>query len=668
MKDTAADGSALPSIILGLTDKGHLRRFPFEKNLLSVAGAGAGKGATQIILNLRLGWEHNAVVIDPSGEAAEAAISWRDQGHDETAWNYEREIAVIDPYEFANVPYYRRASFNPLDLVESAADLRNLASGLITRTDTDKGHWVDSAEDVAAGLLAFILQDSELADDERHIGQLRHYIGTLSDPATKAGTIEAMKSCEGYGGLAMDIAKRLSPDNTETQNILGTLRTQTRWLNSEEVVAALSKSRFNGVPGATGKSELGPMFDFRKGRRFDLRDIKNRKLDVFLVVPGDRIQEDGIFLRLFVRAMLSIMMKKAADGDQMGERCLFILDECFAIGHLKELTFASGQMRKYGLHLWPFFQSVAQITDLYGRDGLEILSEDADALMVFGARGSEIMDYASKRLGRITEQDIWDDLSAAERAVEEDERAQVRPYVWEVFSPLDGRILTDRQKKLKAETLRSRIGNPRFTPDDLRALLSKPQDAAIAGRMLVMHGAGYEFVKPLPYFDLKNALDEAEKLRPAPPSRWLRIRPWVNIGLIALILIIPPLRDTVLGFLAAGYVWLFGWLPSYVQFFGFLALLVFGTAYLISRAVAHRIGGDDMVRRLKSWWLTKIFMLKTPMERQQEKMRGKPRRPGIIRSTVEMAFFLAFVVLALGIMGVVDLEQLGNRINLMLSQ
>ena len=66
-----------------------------ERNLLTLATSRSGKGAAQIIPNLRH-WSHNALVIDPKGEAAE--LTWQDREA------MGQQVFVLDPFETCNVP------------------------------------------------------------------------------------------------------------------------------------------------------------------------------------------------------------------------------------------------------------------------------------------------------------------------------------------------------------------------------------------------------------------------------------------------------------------------------------------------------------------------------------------------------------------------------------
>ena len=77
-----------------------------ERHAITIAGAGAGKGTSVIIPNL-LKWPHNALVIDPKGEAAEATAEAREA--------MGQAVHVLDPFGSARVPDRFQACYNPLD-------------------------------------------------------------------------------------------------------------------------------------------------------------------------------------------------------------------------------------------------------------------------------------------------------------------------------------------------------------------------------------------------------------------------------------------------------------------------------------------------------------------------------------------------------------------------
>lgn len=505
-----------------------------EKNLLTFAGSRSGKGACHIIPNL-LRWPHNALVIDPKGEAAEITAQTRlDQ--------FSGTVAAIDPFSYASkLPDDFRAAFNPLDLVATSDDLYTLAEGLISRSANEtQPHFNDAAEGAVAGLLAFILQDPTIEDADRNLGTLRHLVACLQHADLKAPTLKNMGKCHGFNGLAAQTAARLSPDNTEVQNILGTIDTQTRWLSSETIVKALS---------TTG---------FLDGRTFNLRDMKEGQMTLYLVIPPKKLASHGRFLRLFVRLMLSVMQDKTQAGDQLGQRCLFILDEFYSLGRLQEIVSASGQLPSSGVHLWPFVQSIGQLTELYGRDGLEIFTEDADALTVFGVRGVEICDYASRRIGVVKEDDIASEMSmihwgrstaagvAAPRPpqvqqaapVQPDQNGKTRPsqHIPGLLNAAGNWMEEDRYKReLEAfnqarsadaelagqeSLVRARLGTPYIPPDILRERIKKHEGETLPRQLLVFDASGHRFLRPRPWWEEDEPEDDLPSEPPTPRYNW----------------------------------------------------------------------------------------------------------------------------------------------------
>jgi type IV secretion system protein VirD4 len=408
----------------------------FERHLLTIAGSGAGKGACLIIPNL-LRWPDSVVVVDPKGEAAERTARHR-------ADTFGQAVAVLDPYGYGAGIEEFRATFNPLDLVASVDDLFMLADGLVFRTANEsQPHWPESAAGVLAGLMAYILSDPYLSDDERHLGQLRPLLRVLQDKRLRADLLADMRASARdkcgdpvFGGLAADVAARLSKDTNETASILSTVDTQTRWLASPEMSAMLS-----------AESSV------------DLRALKRGKLSLFLVLPPQRLETHGRFLRLFVRCALSVMWEKIGAA-QRGTPCLFVLDEFAALGRIDEIRTAGLQQgRSFGLHVWPFVVDWGQLVSVYGREEAATFTGSADAVAVFGVEDWATLQEVARWFG-----------------VNRDTMAT------------PGHANT--------------YGSPVMTPEELKALIGKPEGAAVARRMVAfIRGRGHpETLIPWPWF------------------------------------------------------------------------------------------------------------------------------------------------------------------------
>src|SRR5690606_21749825 len=86
--------------------------------------------------------------------------------------------------------------------------------------------------------------------------------------------------------------------------------------------------------------------------------------------------------------------------DDKKAECLFLLDEFYSLGKLDELVEASGRMRSYGVHLWPFMQSLSQFEDLYGVRGAQTFLTNAGAVVFLGNdQDVQALKYISDRIG-----------------------------------------------------------------------------------------------------------------------------------------------------------------------------------------------------------------------------------------------------------------------------
>ena len=100
-----------------------------ERHALTIAGAGSGKGAALMIPNLQR-WPHNALVIDPKGEAAEQTAEIRER--------MGQAVHVLDPFNVADLPERFKAKMNPLrgilrNAIDAREDINVIADGLLNQ-------------------------------------------------------------------------------------------------------------------------------------------------------------------------------------------------------------------------------------------------------------------------------------------------------------------------------------------------------------------------------------------------------------------------------------------------------------------------------------------------------------------------------------------------------
>lgn len=556
-----------PPLFLGLNAHGKPYSIPLERHALTIAGSGAGKGACQIIPNLKgpHAWQSSAVVIDPAGEAAEESAVFR-------AKDLGQKVAIFDPFGFCRgdeiKPYL--TSFNVLDLVTSSADLHLIADGIVKRSAHESNpHWNDSATEVIAGLLAYLLEAPSIPDVERHLGNLRAILTLVQ--AKDEATLAEMRACTCFADLASQTARRCAKADNETANILSTVQTQTKWLTFEEMAAWLA------LPSAV-----------------DLHELKTGRLTVFLVIPPDMLDAQGQFLRLFVRAAFGVMQERMADGSRLGTRCLMILDEFYSLGRLSQVQTAAAQMRKFGLHLWPFLQDWGQLAELYSEEGAQAFLANCDAFCAFGLDDQKTPQLVSDFMGRVTGTELHpalmgtaitpearpltypnrrpldvksDHIRAAVRANDkrlnslrgtatpedlgraryEHENQLLRQSEEAEQRRLDDERETrnrmqEQQAALQRSIIMARHGTPRMAPDAVAALVMLDTDLKHARKMLVRRpGNQWYILTPHPYYrpepETPEAKAKAVKITPLRVIFWIFfvISPFAIAGILSML-------------------------------------------------------------------------------------------------------------------------------------
>ena len=448
------------------TENGRDLGITTNRHALTIAGARSGKGAALIIPNLRR-WPHNVLVVDPKGENAELTYKERQA--------MGKNVYVIDPFKIADVPEECRASFNPLadidpDSITVREDILVIADGMIRRADPKHAEWDDGARDILAGIIAFVINDAP--PEYRTMKSVRDLLLQSRDNLYEDA--QKMKEYASFGGLSVAggsmIMDAIDSDKGIEKDALAQAKRQTSWLDSEPIKEVLSTTTFK------------------------LSEIKTDNASVYIVLPPQYIKTHAAFLRLFVRYALNVM---AVGGSGQGEKCLFILDEFYALGKIEEIQEASGLMPSYGVHLWPFLQNMGQLQERYGKEGMETFIGNADAQIFFGTTDPMALEYVSKNIGVLTPKEItqappktrgfdsWKDSSLFRSDEEDKDRLRAQQE----------NEMRDYQHKMRL------AGTPRLTPDQVKQLVSVHDGQPVANSMIVFDKSGAVYNLPLqPYF------------------------------------------------------------------------------------------------------------------------------------------------------------------------
>lgn len=112
---------------------------------------------------------------------------------------------------------------------------------------------------------------------------------------------------------------------------------------------------------------------------FDLRDLRKRKMTVYIGIPANKLAESEILIRLFFTQLVNLNTDVLlAQSTLYKHECLLLLDEFLAAGYMQIFDKAASYMAGYGLRML----TIAQSTGLasrpvnqggYGREGAKAL-------------------------------------------------------------------------------------------------------------------------------------------------------------------------------------------------------------------------------------------------------------------------------------------------------
>ncbi len=351
-----------------------------QKHYLSFAPTRSGKGACLIIPNL-VYYNGPCVVIDPKGENAWATAAYRGEGP-----GRHQKIYIVDPWgevkrrfqdpcNEQGLPYkvYSPVDYNPLSILDPQSehyseDLAYLADALIINEGHDP-HWDNSARELVAGLLAFLV---EKHPEAAHLGSLRVLL--TKSPSEICGIAESAQSL-GFESVAARKLGRFRQESREIAGIISTAVTQTAFLDSKTLCESMwgGEDIFSALLSPEGAT-------------------------IYLVLPVDKLQTYGRWLRI----MVSIAIRTVARHPKRLPRpVLFMLDEFGTIGRLSAVAQAFGLMAGLNMCLWPFCQDINQLIRDYPKEW-ETFIGNSDFITFSSVLDQKTAEYLSRALGTTT--------------------------------------------------------------------------------------------------------------------------------------------------------------------------------------------------------------------------------------------------------------------------
>lgn len=349
---------------------GRLLQFGGPEHVLLYAPTRTGKGVGVVIPNL-LAWPDSVVVLDVKRENWEASAGFRAA--------HGQAVFLFDPLDAEG----RTARYNPLghirrdDPVEVLDELQKLAVMLFPAPLNADPFWAEAARTGFIGVGAYI---AETPERPFSLGAIYAEL-TQGDARPRLAAIAGRRAAEGRplsAGCANALADFASSSENTFSSVKQTLTSRMNlWLNPR-------------VCAATEESD------------FDLRDLRSRRISIYLAVSPDNLARVAPLYNLFLQQLVELSVRERPQGDRHPIPVLLLLDEFARLGHAEVLAKAFAFVAGYGLRLLPVLQSPAQLRAEYGPDLAEEIMANCGAEIAFAPKELNVARDLSERLGAYT--------------------------------------------------------------------------------------------------------------------------------------------------------------------------------------------------------------------------------------------------------------------------
>lgn len=360
---------------------GLLSVFYEDTHAITFGESGSGKGTCTILPNLLR--THFAFINDPGGENTAVAIkAWRKAGY---------EIMVINPFGMhIDAPWeLPQHGFNPFDIldpteIQFAANAKLIAEQLISRVGGEGGSskfFKDAAETFCQAALMHMARHYPKAD--RHLGML--FDLAYADTDTWEELLQDMQELQVSRDMVSRIAaameRREDQASAEFSAIMSTVQQDLSWLGDPVVQENLKRSDVD--------------FAALKGTTRDGEHVKGAIIAV--VLPLEFNESHAAIPRLALGCAIQEMQRLPTAR----EKVLFVIDEAAALGKVSRFPNWLATLRKYNVVLWPIFQNLGQVEDLYGK-GWQTFLANCGLRQFIGVGDLQTAEHLSKLLGQLT--------------------------------------------------------------------------------------------------------------------------------------------------------------------------------------------------------------------------------------------------------------------------
>lgn len=137
---------------------------------------------------------------------------------------------------------------------------------------------------------------------------------------------------------------------------------------------------------------------------FDLRDVRKRKMTIYIGVTPDHLAEAALLINVFFTQLINLNTKELPkQNEALKYQCLLLMDEFTAIGKVGQIATAVSYMAGYNMRLAPVIQSMSQLAATYGKDVARNIATNHALQIVYAPREQQDANEYSEMLGTFTE-------------------------------------------------------------------------------------------------------------------------------------------------------------------------------------------------------------------------------------------------------------------------
>ncbi|MBM7070610.1 type IV secretory system conjugative DNA transfer family protein [Shewanella sp. 202IG2-18] len=351
----------------GLLQQQYLQ-FAGQQHVLMSAPTRSGKGVGVVVPNL-LSWQDSIVVLDIKQENWNISAGFR-RAHGQQCF-----LLNLAPRD------YQSHRWNPLHYISLDSsfrinDIQKIGQMLFPNIDNESPIWQASARSLWLGLVLFLLETPPLS-------------------VTMGEVLRQLN--KGDAHLIELINQRMQSEHPLSGQCHASLRD---YLETPERTRGSIRKSF------TSALELfyNPVIDaVTANNDFDLRQLRMKKLSIYVGVTPDDLQRLAPLINLFFQQLIDLNTRELPEHNpNLKHQVLLLMDEFAAIGKVDILSKGISYIAGYGLRLLTIIQSPSQLREIYGHDGAETLIENHALQVVFAPKNPKVAREISEVLGTNT--------------------------------------------------------------------------------------------------------------------------------------------------------------------------------------------------------------------------------------------------------------------------